>query len=757
MVLDFGKLQTGLAANKQLDPRKVFTTLNRAARFKRPSDEQADVLDAWFKRRARRNNTIKMNTGSGKTLVGLLALQSSLNEGLAPAVYISPDTYLAEQVIAEAADLGVATTQDEKDPAFVSGRAILVVNVYKLVNGRSVFGVGKQGIKIPISAIVIDDAHACLTTVADQFSLKLKAGHPVYDALLALFRDELQQQSPPGVLDVEAQDPHSIMLVPFWAWKDRQTEVVKLLHAHREDDAVKWPWPLLQEVLPLCQCIFGGGRLEIAPRLLPIDTIPAFTGAARRIYMTATLADDGVLISHFQADPNEVTDPIRPKGGGDIGDRMILAPQEVNPDITVGEIKALAAEIAETRNVAVIVPSAKRAEYWADVADQTLDRNNIGDGVEKMKVGHVGLSVLINKYDGVDLPGKACELLILDGLPEVYGLAERIEMAAIEGTELQLLRQVQRIEQGMGRGVRSSEDHCVVLLLGAKLTQRLHMSSAREKFTPATQAQLNLGRQVTEQVRDKPLAELKPVLDLCLERDAKWVAASRSAVVNAPEGPPSHIDPAVIKLREAFDSARVQQFDVACDRVQDAVNVTTDKRAKGHLLQQLGEYMHHVDQARAQEIQLSAVKANSRLTKPIAGVSYAKLAPLAQSQAARAAKFMEKFLEANDLLIWVNGLLEDFSWGEEGSKRFETAVRDLGAFLGFASQRPEDETGRGPDNLWAVGGLRYLVIECKSGATSAPAISKADCNQLIGSMSWFNTTYDASPIYSPALRMEMGA
>jgi hypothetical protein len=59
-----------------------------------------------------------------------------------------------------------------------------------------------------------------------------------------------------------------------------------------------------------------------------------------------------------------------------------------------------------------------------------------------------------------------------------------------------------------------------------------------------------------------------------------------------------------------------------------------------------------------------------------------------------------------------------------------------GAFLGFGSHRPEREIGKGPDNLWAVGGLNYLVIECKSGVTAAQ-ISKTDCNQLIGSVSWF--------------------
>lgn len=146
MSLDFGKLNAGTGA-KQTDPRKIFTTLKRDPRFKRPLDEQADVLDAWYARRQAKDLTIKMNTGGGKTVVGLLCLQSALNENVKPAVYITPDNFLVNQVLQEAKALGIPATDDEKAPDFLAGRAILVANVWKLFNARSVFGVGQK--KIP--------------------------------------------------------------------------------------------------------------------------------------------------------------------------------------------------------------------------------------------------------------------------------------------------------------------------------------------------------------------------------------------------------------------------------------------------------------------------------------------------------------------------------------------------------------------------------------------------------------------------------
>ena len=59
---------------------------------------QLAVLDEWFtKRRAARDVIIKMHTGQGKTLIGLLILQSKLNEQAEPAVYICPNNNLVQQ------------------------------------------------------------------------------------------------------------------------------------------------------------------------------------------------------------------------------------------------------------------------------------------------------------------------------------------------------------------------------------------------------------------------------------------------------------------------------------------------------------------------------------------------------------------------------------------------------------------------------------------------------------------------------------
>jgi len=756
-MLDFGALGGGGgAAGNVIEPLKIFTTLVRNPRFKFPSANQGEVLGTWFENRNRADNTIKMNTGSGKMLVGLLTLQSSLNEGVGPAVYVAPDSYLVRQVLGEARDLGIRVTDDVSSAEFLAHEAILVVNIHKLINGRSVFGVGE--VRIPIGAVVIDDAHACLSVVAEQFRIGLQAAHPAYKSLLALFEDDLRGQSELGLIELRGEDPNALMLVPFWAWYDKREQVLAVLHRHRNDEDYVFNWPLLKEVIPFCQCVFGGRGLEIAPRCLPIDRISSFARARRRIYMTATLADDGVLVTQLAADPTAISQPIKPRGAGEIGDRMIIAPQEVNDSITEDDVKGLAAEVARTRNVTVIVPSAKRAAYWADVAAQTLMADNISAGIERLKGGaHVGVTVLVNRYDGIDLPEEACRLLIIDGLPEVQGLLERLESSVLEGTETQLLRQIQKLEQGMGRGVRSGEDRCAVLLLGSRLTQRINQPNARGMFTPATLVQMDLGREVTRQIKGKPVRDLRPILDLCIERNTdegmRWWQAGRARLAGAPEGRVSHVDASVVRQREAFDLAIVGQTRPAESSLQTAINAEFDRSVKGYLKQQLAEIKHATDPGGAQEILLSAISDNRRLIKPLAGIAHVKIsAPAVQATAA--STFMSsRFIDTNQLVLFTNALADDLVWDKERTDRFEAAMRDLGEMIGFGSQRPDkDYRDGGPDNLWAIGGLQFLVIECKSGVDNdGRLISKDHCNQLLGAVSWFTRGYDHTCSYTPIL------
>jgi replicative superfamily II helicase len=81
-MIDFGSLKKPDSKTRPVDPREIFK--------RRPSGEgaandlwqgQAEALEAWFKSKAE-ETLILLNTGAGKTIIGLLIAQSYLNQGV---------------------------------------------------------------------------------------------------------------------------------------------------------------------------------------------------------------------------------------------------------------------------------------------------------------------------------------------------------------------------------------------------------------------------------------------------------------------------------------------------------------------------------------------------------------------------------------------------------------------------------------------------------------------------------------------------
>ena len=746
MSIDFSRLSSVSPSSEATEPRRIFAALpSKSTKYAYPRDVQAEVWDQWHQRRNEPDLLVKMNTGSGKTVVGLLILQSSLNEGVGPCVYVAADNYLLEQVQRDAEELGLSVTDDITSSQFRNNRSILAVNIHRLVNGRSVFGTTSTGVRINIGTLLVDDIHACLTRVEEQFTLRIPRHHPTYEALLQQFEHELERQSLHRYRSICDGDTSHVMQVPFWAWTSNLARVVEVLNPHRDDDEFRFIWPLVSDNLHLCRVGFGAHQIQIGLPLPTIDTIPTIRRAHRRIYMTGTFPDTTILVTHFSADPTSVSRPITPSTASDIGDRMILTPHDTHPQSNESELRDILFEFANEHNVVVIVPSHRRALEWRELGARVYDKATISDGVTALKSGHVGLVVLVNKYDGIDLPEDACRILAIDGLPETSEELERLEELALSDTSIFLTRQIQRIEQGMGRGIRSNEDWCVVLLMGWRLTERLYSGGATELFSPATRAQLELSQSLADQLREHPISELVDVISKCLERDPAWVAASRSARDGIAFDAQQEVSKLGIALRHALDRAAIGQYENAVDSIKSTISETLNSRLRGWLKFTAASYLHHTDEVDAQQLLASAVEDNTAIIRPVAGVAYERISGHAD-QARRCSELMtELYSGPVEALLGFTSILDDLVPHPERAEEFEEAWHQIGLHLGFASDRPERDQGNGPDVLWLTGRNRALIVECKSGSSSE-FIYRRDAAQVAHSVDWFLERYDSSSL-----------
>tara|TARA_Y100000310_G_scaffold14871_1_gene14936 strand:- start:2473 stop:4953 length:2481 start_codon:yes stop_codon:yes gene_type:complete len=751
-MLNFEQLGGTNPVHSSFNPREIFQALPKiGGKFQYPRDVQSQVWTKWYPIRDTSNLVIKMNTGGGKTSVGLLILKSCLNEKKGPAVYVVPDNYLVNQVVLEAKQLGIETTSNPHDPRYLSGNSILVINIHKLVNGKSVFGIDDEGIKVPIGSIIIDDAHACLDTVEQQFTMEIPKDSHLYNELFSIFSSVLEKQSYAKYHELLGDDPSAFLQVPFWSWQKQLASVTQLLVKHKYDKNIEFSYPLIKNHLQLANCVFSASKIEISPHFIPIFVIPALEQAKRKIFMTATLADDSILSTHFGVNPTELNNPITPDSAGDVGDRMILLPQVINPKITDEDIQRLCKSVSKKHNVVVITPSSFRARQWESIADLMLNASNISEGVERLKNQHVGLVVLNNRYDGIDLPQAACRLLVIDGLPDARNLIDRVKQSSLMSSNYDNLEKIQRIEQGMGRGVRSSDDFCVVLLSGKGLTSAVYTNNAIDNFSPATRAQMRISEEVANQVADKPASELEQLMDYCLCQNPQWIGFSKGQLAQLTYEERTDSKPVKLSLYEAYLLAVHGDVNRACQIIEDEANTCSEVALKGYLKQVLAEYTNINDESQAQSILLNANTLNQRLLKPLSGLNYKKVNDLAQEQAEQCSSYLSrKFLVRNSMIIFAHGVIDDLYFKPKSANKFEAALHNLAQMLGFNSQRPELSYNKGPDNLWSIGNQQYLVIECKNEATS-DKISKSYCNQLNGSSTWFENQYDFTSSHTPIM------
>jgi hypothetical protein len=142
---------------------------------------------------------------------------------------------------------------------------------------------------------------------------------------------------------------------------------------------------------------------------------------------------------------------------------------------------------------------------------------------------------------------------------------------------------------------------------------------------------------------------------------------------------------------------------------------------------------------------------NGFLLQPIEGIQYSKLSSSKKIQAQNCSEFLSTYsIKINELILKVNSLLDDLVFQENTFKAFERSMKAISFYIGFEAQCPELESGKGPDALWSLGNLTYIIIECKNGATTQE-ICKHDCNQINGSINWFKNNYDSSCAHIPLI------
>jgi replicative superfamily II helicase len=757
-MVDFRKRLSRARPDKILNPVEIYETLDRASDTGPLRPVQSTVLEKWHSDyREKQDVILKLHTGQGKTLVGLLLLKSKLNETGNPALYLCPNKFLVQQTCTQAKQFGIryCTAEDDLPQDFIDGNAILITTVKKLFNGLTKFRTGSSA--IAVSSIVIDDCHASIDTIRESFTIKLKRDEPTYKSLLELFSEALKNQGAGTFADISTGGYNALLPVPYWEWQDRQEEVLEILSANKDGDSVKFVWPILKDMFGQCQCVVSGTAIEIEPYLPPLEYFGTYFKASHRVFMSATVTDDSYLVRGLRLSEETVRNPLTDKNERWSGEKMILIPSLIDPSLDRSTIvKAFATPKAKPQyGIVGLTPSFSYTHDWEAYGSAIAKKDSIEKAVERLANRDYSQPlVLANRYDGVDLPDNMCRLLIFDSKPHAQNLVDSYAEWCRGGSETIIMRTVRSIEQGLGRSVRGTKDYCAIVITGEELTKLLRADKTRKLLSSQTRTQIEIGLEIASMAASDialgvdPLRVLNDLIGQCVGRDEDWKEFYVEKMDQVGSAKPSNKVLAIFKLElEAATCASLGAYEDAAAAIQEILDQHVSADAdKGWYIQELARLKYPLSKADSNQLQIAAHRKNPYLLKPKSGMVFRPLKVISQARMAGIIDWIRDHENFDELSLSVDDIVGRLRFGVKAD-HFEQAFADLGEALGFSSDRPDKTWKEGPDNLWCVRDGEYLLVECKNGvAVDRHDITKTETGQMNNACAWFTQKYPGAKV-----------
>jgi replicative superfamily II helicase len=760
-MVDFSKKLGSKNTEKKINPIEIYSSLDRTSDTGPLRPAQEAVLTEWFNiQRHEKDVILKLHTGQGKTLAGLLMLQSKLNEGKGPVLYLCPNKYLVDQTCEQAKKFGVKTcivSETNQIPQeFWDSKSILVTNVKILFNGLSKFKIGNKCEEV--NTILLDDSHSCIDAIQEAFTIKVMRTDSLYSEILTLFESDLEEQGVAKLEEIKNEEYDAFLPVPYWAWQDKVKETSALLVKYKNDlPSVKFGWELVKDILKDCQCIISGTHIEITPYLNPVEIFGTFDHAEHRILMSATTNNDSFFIKGLGLSIDKIRKPLIYKQEKWSGEKMILIPYLMHPDLTRTEIVNVFSKPnkARTYGVVALTPSFKASDYWKACGGIKAEGAVLGEILKQLKDGNFEHTIAIaNRYDGIDLPDNSCRILLIDSKPFFNSLFDKYQENCRTESQVLDVKIAQKDEHGFARGVRGEKDYCVIIITSPDLINNFRNRKLKRFFSQQTNKQIEIGFEVAKYaVEEAKTGEGMPVLNglinQCLSRDDGWKTFYNERMDSIVIEKTDNILLNILELeREAernYLSGNISEATRLIQKLIDDFISPSNKEERGWYMQEMARFAYTESKKRSNEYQNDAHKLNRSLLKPKTGMVFEKL-KINKSRVENIKTWLGNFETYEELDIRIVEITSDLSFGIDADK-FENALFHLGKALGFGSERPDRDWKMGPDNLWHTGNKSYILFECKNEVKENRAeIMKKETGQMNNSCAWFRANYGGDEV-----------
>jgi hypothetical protein len=746
------------AQSKETDPELLFQTLKvRDPKVERLWGEQVDALRGW-KSRASRDALIQLNTGAGKTLVGLLIAQSLINKTAGHVVYLCSTNQLVKQT-AEKADLyglemSTYISGEFSNDGFESGRSACTTSYASLFNG---FTAQRGRFKdFQLAGIIFDDAHTAESIIRSSYTLSVaRSEYPdVYERITGFYLPIYEQLGTgTSYQSLIAGKRTDTLLAPQYVTASLRPELTEALSDYVErNDKAKYAWRHLMDVVDLCAVIITGSGIEIAPAFIPIANHFAFRKDTERVYLSATLDASDAFTRTFG---NRNVSKVSASANAGDGERLIIFPSAFKDraDEDYIDAKALA-----SRKTLISVPTYRRAEVWSGFATLIDSNADVDEELTKFKEADDDRKiVLVARYDGLDLPEDRCRMMIIDESPSGASFLEHFLYERL-GLLLRLQSTVaSRIVQSFGRICRGVKDHGCFILTGPGLMQWLKRPANQARLPKFLRRQLTRSFQLSSTVADSDAG--KQLTDdffaRAKEGDAGPAAVRWAKVYETfmkdwqKDDDPTPVTPTLVNESKAevlFSTLLfARDYAKAANVFGEIVDsVFAESTANGAWIAYwLGFVFHQAgDTAMARHYFGRAHGASNGVLArpPIADAPAGGQFSLQIQNVAGEFNLHQEAGKLAKLFARVSKDLAPLKDVNASPNQHAESVRALGQYLGLMAFRP-DPGESGPDVHWFLPGAQSFGMELKTHKDRSPCYTKDELGQIEDHLRWARESY----------------
>ena len=733
---------------------------------------QGDVIRGYAeKHQDTPDLALELPTGTGKTLPGLLIGEWVRRRFKEPVVYATPTKQLARQVAATAEREGIpaavltgsAKDWEPAEAASVEGSEAIGITTYS-----SIFN---SNPKLPEPQLLIfDDAHAGEQFVGNEYGINIRRHddeEAYFDVLKALkkpFLSELVFQRLEGEPDPGAH--HQVRLILPAIDKKALSKLDAALAGLPKPHSYKFA--MIRSGLEACCVYLSYSGIQIRPMIPPTYENRVFACAKQRIYLSATLGSGGELERAFGRS-KIVRMPLPTETPPRSGRRLFVFPDLVKGGDAVGLTKQI---IGVTDKALVLSQeTVDRVEGAAArlAGDNVpvMGRDDLEQkGLEFFVKAPTGVLALANRYDGLDLPGDACRIVVLGGKPDALGLQERFlsERADADAALAERLRT--RIVQGAGRCTRGPSDYAVVVVLGSDVMKYFSRSENRSALEPELQAEVDFGWRNSKGIEPNEVIENVKVF---LDHGNDWREEGEPAVAEFRQGAVKTDSPGTDALGkaaalevEAWQLAFGGDWIGASQKLQEAVPHVDAAATRGYcslLLYLAGVWLHlgaqnEPQRSRARQLVRDAAGPANRSIwlkemRKLEGSEEIPPVPEDNVAVSQIVARLRGSLKQEKIERDLAEMREAVAQNE--AARYERGLTTLGLFLGASAFKPKRQGNC--DSAWIWGNEKWVTIEAKSEEKSGGLLPLKDIRQANTQLDYLaaNREMDYPPVGSPSI------